>query len=188
MKWLSAVAAWCAFLSGFSTVACIVTLILFFIRDEPWGLLTDAISVINALSSMPVLLVVYRRHRAFAPTIGRLALAIGLFGLAGAAVDQILLLSSVGDVRPTAPIAFGLFGVALVVFGFLARAEGSRPAGLSIVGTIAGVGYVLINLGFLLGGERHPLSGIGGGISVLAYPVWAIWLGRILRSEQLAVG
>ncbi len=73
---------------------------------------------------------------------------------------------------------FGAYGVSLLIFGWLAASSGIFPRGLAWTGIVAGLGYVLVTTGFILGEQNHPLTYIGGAISVIAYPVWAFWLGR----------
>jgi hypothetical protein len=48
------------------------------------------------------------------------------------------------------------------------------------MGIAAGLGYVLVTTGFILGGPNQLLTYIGGALAVIAYPIWAFWLGRSL--------
>ena len=64
--------------------------------------------------------------------------------------------------------------------GVLTLALGLLPAGLAWAGVTAGVGYVLLVVGFWLGGQQHPLFWPGSLVAMIGYAVWAIWLGRII--------
>jgi hypothetical protein len=180
---LALYAGWSAIVSTIATVVGFVTLIIFFSLGQPWGTFNDFASVILAISLLPVLLALYYLHRQNAPVITLAVLVVGILALLVAAVYQLLLIFRVIEFAQTAvivPTAFGLFGAALVVYSALARAHGSLPNGLALLGMAAGVSYVLVIVGFILGGQEHPLTAIGGLSAVITYPIFAIWFGRIL--------
>ncbi|NJN53805.1 MAG: hypothetical protein HC804_03030 [Anaerolineae bacterium] len=141
--------------------------------------------MILAFSLLPVLLALHSLHHQNAPVITLGVLVIGVLALLVAAVFQLLLIFGVIEFAQTAvivSIAFGLFGAALIVFSALARTQGTVPDTLALLGIAAGVGYVLVIVGFILGGQEHPLAAIGGLTAVIIYPIFAIWFGRILLS------
>ena len=72
-----------------------------------------------------------------------------------------------------------------MVFSYHAYASGTLPQGLGGLGIVAGAGYVLTIVGFLWGGEQHPLTGLGGLTAVISYPIWAIWFSRLLLSGRV---
>jgi hypothetical protein len=185
---LSRYAGWSAIVSAITTVLGLVTLLIFFAQGEPWGTLNDITSVILALSLLPVLLMLYRLHRRDAPRMSLVTLMLGVIGLLAAAVVQSLLIIKVITYAQTAilaPSAFGLFGISLMVFGFLGRTNPSLPQRLILLSIIAGAGYVLVIAGFILGGQEHPLAAIGGLIAVIGYPIWAMWFGQLVLSGKL---
>jgi hypothetical protein len=57
------------------------------------------------------------------------------------------------------------------------------PRGLTRAGLLAGIGYVVTVAGFLLGGYQNPLFFIGGLLTMISYPTWAFWLGRIVLTS-----
>jgi hypothetical protein len=182
---LALYAGWSAIVSAMATVVGFVTLIIFFSVGQPWGTINDVASVILAFALLPVLLALYYLQRQNAPVITLGVLVIGGLALLVAAVFQLLLIFGVIKFQQTAVVvstAFGLFGASLVVYSALARAQGSLPNTLALLGIIAGVGYVLVVVGFILGGQEHPLAAIGGLTAVIIYPIFAIWFGRILLS------
>ncbi len=185
---LARYAGWSAVVSAIATVLGLVTLITFFALGQPWGTINDIFSVILAFSLLPVLLVLYQLHRQDAPVITLVMLVIGVLALLVAAVFQTLLIFGIIKYEQTAvivPAAFGLFGVALIVFNTVARAQGSLPDTLALLGIAAGVSYVLVIVGFILGGQEHPLTAVGGLTAVITYPIFAIWFGRILLSDLM---
>jgi hypothetical protein len=182
-------AAWSTFLSAIMTILGLVTLMIFFTLGEPWGTLNDITSVILALSIIPVLLILHRLHRHDAPNISLVTLVIGVIAMIVAAVFQTLLIIKVIAFAQTAvvvPVAFGVFGASLMIYGYLARANESLPSILALLSIIAGAGYVLVILGFIIGGQEHPLTVIGGLTALICYPIWAIWFGRIILSGALS--
>jgi hypothetical protein len=185
---LSRYAGWSAIVSAIATVLGLVTLLIFFAQGEPWGTLNDITSVILAFSLLPVLLKLHRLHRRNAPTISLVASVIGVIAVLVAAVFQMLLIIKVITYAQTAvvvPAAFGLFGASLMVFGSLGRTNKSLPRRLTLLSIIVGAGYVLVIAGIILGGQEHPLTVIGGLAAVICYPIWAIWIGRLLLAGAL---
>ncbi len=83
------------------------------------------------------------------------------------------------------PVAFGVIGVWLVLNNYLGRNSGTLPSGLIWVGIAAGGAFVLVIVGFLLGGQEHPLAAAGGLTAVICYPLWAVWFGRLLLSGRV---
>ena len=185
---LSRYAGWSALVSAIATVLGLVTLIMFFALGQPWGTINDITSVVLAFSLLPVLLMLHRLHRRNAPTISFATFIIGVLAMLIAVVFQTLLIIRVITFAQTAiivPVAFGLFGATLMVYGYFARANGSLPRRLAFLSIIAGAGYVVVIVGFILGGQEHPLAAIGGLTAVSCYPIWAIWFGRIILSGRL---
>ncbi len=181
-------AGWSAIASGILTILGLVTLILFFSRGQPWGTINDIISVILALSMLPVLLVLYSLHQLDAPGVSLVTLVVGILAMLVAMLFQIGLIFKVITFAQTSivvPAAFGLLGIALMVFSYRAYASGTLPPGLVVLGIVAGAGYVLTIAGFLLGGEQHPLTGLGGLTAVISYPIWAVWFSRLLLSGRV---
>jgi hypothetical protein len=52
---------------------------------------------------------------------------------------------------------------------------------------VAGIGSILVGLGFWIGGEEHPLTAVGGLVSFAGFLIWAIWFGKLLLSGKLLV-
>lgn len=188
---LSRYAGWSAFLSGVATVLGIATLIAFFAVGEPFGTLNDILSIVIALSIIVILFGLDRLHRSVAPIVSLVVLIIGVIAMLVAVVFQTLLIFRVIEFAQTAvivPLAFGVFGAALMIYNYLSLADQLLPGRLAILGMIAGAGYVLVITGFLLDPEGgHLLTTIGGLITVIGYPIWAIWLGRVLLSRKLTL-
>ena len=172
-------AGWSAYLTATATIVGFVTLITFFIVGEPYGTINDISSVVIALSALPILFALYQLHRSAAPTVSLTALIIGVIGALSAAVFQTILITTRKTYGDAASMSFGVFGISLVMYGYLSLIDKMLPRRLAWLGIVAGIGYVLVITGFILGGENHPLTYIGGLAAIIGYPAWAIWLGRV---------
>jgi hypothetical protein len=172
-------AGWSAYLTAIATIIGFVTLIAFFMVGEPYGTINDVSSVVIALSALPVLYSLYQLHRSAAPSISLTAVIIGVIAALNAAVLQIILITTGNTYGNAVTLSYGVFGLSLVIFSYLALTDKLLPRGLAWFGILAGIGYVVVNAGFILGGENHPLTYVGGLASIIGYPTWAIWLGRV---------
>ena len=187
---LSRYAGWSAIVSAVASIVGLVTLIMFFSLGQPWGTINDISSVVQALSILPVLLALHRLHSLDAPVVSLAAFGIGVLGMLIAAVWQTLLIIGVITFAQTAvisPIAFGVLGISLILYGYRIYRNGMLPRKLALLSLITGAGFVTLIVGVILGGQEHPLSAIGGLIAAIGYPIWAVWFGRILLSGRLAV-
>jgi len=89
----------------------------------------------------------------------------------------------------------GAIGLWLLVANYLALGGGRLPRVLTVVGLVAGAGYLASGFGALLGGPRtltegpqNALSSIGPLGIFLVYPVWAAWLGVWLLRHYTKAG
>ena len=196
---LNRYAGWSAYVSAVATILGFVFIVIFFAIGQPFGTLNDFFgSVILALSMMPVAVALHQILRSRTTNLSRLALFIGLGAMAVFAfASTAVILHTFGIVtfvepRPgTGPFGLdlyapGVIGVWLLLIGYLSIRHASFPKRLGWMGVIAGAGYVVSILGFALGGPEHPLVAVGGLAGAIAYPIWAIWLGRVLMSSKVA--
>lgn len=183
-------AGWSAYLSAAATIIGFVTLIVFFSVGEPFGTINDISSVILALALLPLALALYLLQLRGAPVLSLIALIAGICAMLTASILQILLVLRVVKFELTLVAvlaAFGVVGVWLLLNSSLALTNKTLPSGLAGVGVIAAVGYLLVILGFLLGGQQHPLTAVGGLTAVIGYPIWAIWIGVLVLSGRLTM-
>jgi len=180
---------WAAYLSAAATLVTFVTGILFFTVGQPFGTIQDAASALQVLLMLPIALVLYSLFRSRAPALSLLATVVGIAGILVAGGLQVLLVFRLvrfeSTIR-TGLTAGGAIGVWLVVTGALSLASGTVPSGLAWSGIVAGGGYVLLVIGFWLGGQRHPLFWGGSLAVVIGYAVWAVWLGHAALTGTLA--
>ena len=107
-----------------------------------------------------------------------------------AAVLQALLVFNVVRYEQTIAAvlaAGGAIGLWLLLANILALAVAAMPGGLAVSGIVVGVGYLLVALGFRIGGQDHPLSYAGAILVTVGYSVWSVWLGWLFTSGRLAL-
>jgi hypothetical protein len=171
-----------AFLSALLNILGAVTLIVFFALGGLWGPLNDVFSVLGALAMLPLAWALHHRHAARYAVLSAAASLVGAASMLTLAALQSLLVAGVFGFEATlGPVltASALIGVWLLAHNGLGWAGGSLPRGLAALGLAAGAGYVLSGLGFALGGQAQPLFAAGFLTAMLAYPLWALGLGRL---------
>ena len=171
---------WSAYVSAAATIIGAVTLVIFFSVGDPFGIMNDISSVIIGLTGIVILFALYQLHRSIAPVMSLVAFVIGALAMLTAAVLQMLLVAIRMDFGVITTYMFGVFGASLIIYGYLVLVNETLPRALGWWGIVAGLGYVLVVTGFIVSGPNHPLTYVGGLVSVIAYPTWAIWLGRVL--------
>jgi hypothetical protein len=57
------------------------------------------------------------------------------------------------------------------------------PPVLIWIGIAAGIGYLLVVGGFIKGGQQDPIFYGGSFLLGICYPVWGIWLGKLIFSS-----
>ena len=182
-------AGWMAFVTAAFTVIGIATLIAFFALIPTlgpmnfMGRINDVSSVVGALVAIPVGVALYLLHHRYAPLPSVLALALAVGADVTLASVQLLFLAGVVDLGVTlvaAPLAFGVGGLGLVVFGLLARAYRTLSPRLALVALVSGgVAVVLVIAGMTTGWDSAVTSGVGLLFVVLRVS-WLIAFGRTL--------
>ncbi len=183
------VAGWSALVAAGATVVGAVTLVLFFTRGEPWGRRNDASSVVLMLSLIPVALLIATLESETVTTVVLPVAAFGIAAMVAVAVLEALLVFGRVTFEGTkgAVLAGGAaVGVWYVLSGWLARGTGIEGP-LAWMAIAAGIGFIAVNAGFALGGERHPLSSIGGAVAFVGSTAFLGVLGARLVSGDLVV-
>jgi hypothetical protein len=181
---------WTLYLSAAATIATAVTAILFFALGERFGRLNDAVSVLQMLLMLPISVGLFLLIRHSSAGLALLATVVGAIGMLVAAVLQALLVLNVVKYEQTIAAvlaAGGTIGLWLLLANILALSADTLPSGLAISGIVVGAGYILVALGFRIGGQEHPLSYAGALLVIVGYSIWSIWLGWLFTSGRLAL-
>lgn len=181
-------AGWSAYFNAVLFISNMVTLLLFFALGGFWGSLNDGLSVLWALSFLPLAMMFYQLHRSLNPAISLAVNVIGMAAMFSFAILQALLVIGIVRFEQTFSavlILGGLIGFFVLANGLFIRTGHTLPSGLSWFMIVYGISTTLTMVGFWLGGQEHPLTTIGFLIGGIAGPIWSIWLGRIVLSGEL---
>ncbi len=154
---------------------------------------------IGGFFALPVAVAIYSRVRAADQNFALLALLLAVVGYLGTAIHGIYSLATlvptyinpapITQMDPRGFVAFGLTGVAVFLFAWLIVRSGAFPQTLGYVGYALAVCLVALFLGTLFTGNDTKSLAIlipGGLASLIATPVWNIWLGLLLWRGKAA--
>jgi hypothetical protein len=166
----------------------IVTIVLFFQIGQPWGTLNDtALLVVTA--AIPLLMLAFWELGGLTPTpLALVAQVSGWIAVAVWCVVQALMIAGAltFDYEHAATGGLRVEAVAFIVIGlWVAGANllaGSWLSSIRWLGVAAGLGFVFLPIGLILGGVDHPLTYVGGIGYSIVLPVWAFLMGRHLTA------
>ncbi len=175
-----------AYVAAAAGLAATITIILFFWIGDPWGTLNDT-ALLVMTAAIPMLMLAFWELGGLTPTpLALVAQVSGWIAVIVWCVAQALFIAGVVDFdyEHAATGALALESVALIVIGlWIAGANLLAGPWLNAIrwfGLTAGLGFVLLPLGMLLGGLDHPLTYAGGVGYSIVFPVWAFLMGRHL--------
>jgi hypothetical protein len=177
-----------AYLVAAAGLVAIATIILFFVIGQPWGTLNDtALLVVTA--AIPPLMLAFWELGGLTPTpLALVAQVSGWIAVVVWCVVQVLMIAGLltFDYEHAATGGLAVEAVALVIIGlWIAGANllaGGWLSSIRWLGVVAGIGFVLLPIGLILGGVNHPLTYAGGiGYSIIL-PVWAFLMARHLTA------
>ena len=182
----------CALLAGIGALLYAVAFVVLQ-RQE----LYSCLLVANGLLGTAALIALHERVKATSAGFARLGMLLGVVGNVGASVHGAFDLSTVvgagagsgasADLAnmadPRGFLTFFVTGLALLILARQARAGGTLPANLGLLGMATGLALVWIYLArLLILDAKNPILAVpvlvGGFILV---PVWYLWLGTELR-------
>ena len=206
---LTRYAGWAAYLSGITALLSCVGYIVFVVFDLPQTMqggnanqqtlatnLGGLFQGISVLLMIPIALALHQITPARSAKVSRVAMIIGIVGMAVfLTFNTLIFLLGMPESQAGAPIsfAFGAVGAWLITANYFARGI-ALPTRLAWLGIVIGAGFVLWMLMFRISGAANVGSPAALqsntpfliGIAALAlssyflYPIWAIWLGRVL--------
>jgi hypothetical protein len=89
---------------------------------------------------------------------------------------------------PPATRTLRLIAALLGISGMLISAFGQSLLVFGRIDFQGSLKFFATVIGFLWGGQEHVLFTIGALVLGISYPIWAIWLGRLLLSGPLGKG
>ncbi|NUM44443.1 MAG: hypothetical protein HUU38_07015 [Anaerolineales bacterium] len=186
---------------GAVTITGIVFLALFFtLKIRFFGSLNDACIALAAILGAGLAWLVHPFYRAQLPRWSRLALAAAVLGALIVTLGAWLVISATtGYFLAALYMTFGNAFLGLWVLGFnrAAAQTGHWPRRLTQFGQMTGIVMVfgLVTIFGILGGvdsDVNPpwhvnLGNVGGLGWYLLFPIWSVWLGRVLHSASATV-
>jgi hypothetical protein len=174
-----------SYLAGVAWVLGSAALFVSFAVGGIFGPINEAISIFQFVLLIPVALALHRILALHAPSVSGVATALGIGAMLAIAFLQLLLvLGTVQFEQTLRPILLlgAIVGVWWLATSILGLARGALPAGPAWSGVAAGAAIIITAIGFVLGGQQHPLATAGLVVGAVAVPVWAVWLGKVLAS------
>ena len=177
-----------AYVVAAAGLAALVTIVLFFTIGQPWGTLNDtALLVLTA--AIPPLMLAFWELGGLTPTpLALVAQVSGWVAVVIWCVVQALMIAGVltFDYEHAATGGLAVEAVALIVIGlWIAGANLLAGAWLSSIrwfGVAAGLGFVVLPIGLILGGVDHPLTYVGGIGYSIVLPAWGFLMARHLTA------
>ena len=183
---LTQIGGWSAYASGGFTLLGLVFIGIFFrSMRRLFGSLNDICIVLQVILLFPTALALQQIDpgNSEIQTVTLLLLVVGIVLMT---VSNLLLVMGRIEYQKSllpAMTSFALIGVWLLAAN-ISRLNSDLPSVLGWLGIGAGIGMGMMALGYLFSGYQDPqksIVGLIGGVGgFLLYPVWAIWLGRIL--------
>ena len=181
--------------------------LMYSVAMSPFGFLSDISYMLGALLTLPFMWAFYLLYRSDQGLLSLLALLLGILGVAVVNVTQFRLIIhqlTFEQNLPQVVTGAGLIGVSIILFNLLGRANAQFPIGFTwlgiIVGTLMAAGILLASFfekelyammtGALDWSSANPLMLLvvtATFLSQLAYPVWGIWLGRMLLRGAISL-
>jgi hypothetical protein len=174
--------------------------LMFSVAMSPFGLLSDISYMLGALLTLPFMVAFYLLYRAGHGMVSILALLLGIFGVLIINVSQFRLVIkqlTLEQNMPQVAMGTGLIGLSILLFSLLGRGNAQLPSGFTWLGIVLGVmmamGVLVASFygkeifammsGNLDWSNANPFMLIVFAVNFLSqvvYPVWGIWLGRML--------
>lgn len=187
---------WVAIATGVVSLLGALFLALFFAIGQPFGTLTDLLIAIAAILSGVMAWMTYSAFHTQSPQLSLFALLAASAGAIIVTVGSVLVISGVtGWYLAGLYMMAGnaLIGLWLAALSYSAQHSNAWPHGLAVLGIVAGaimaVGLLTVP-GIIRGVEAWEaapwvvnLGQVGFLGWAAAYPIWCIWLGRLLLAK-----
>jgi hypothetical protein len=181
-----ATAATAAYVVAAAAGIALVTIALFLWIGQPWGSINDLSLLVMTLALAPLMLAFYELGGWTPTPLAQAAQALGWIAVVTwCGVQALMVIGAVTfDYHHGATGAFAIESGAGVYIGlWIAGANllaGPWLGRVRWLGVVSGIGWVVLAVGLLLGGQDHPLTSIGGPGYLVLLPIWAFLMARHL--------
>ena len=189
----TATTGWIAIATGVSAILAVIFLTLMYTVNQSFGKVNDVFNSVIGISSVVLAWMLYAEHHARSPLMGQIALALAVVGAIFTIIGSILIIFGfTGFVLAGwySGIGYALIGLWLATFCYSLLRSEALPHNLVIFGIVAGAFMAVGLLGIpgIFAGidsmESMPwylyVAFFGYLGTYILYPIWTIWLGRIL--------
>jgi hypothetical protein len=195
----SRILGWLAIAIGGVALIGVVSLILFFAFGGFFGTFNDVCVAIEAILSALLAWMLYPAHRAYSPRLSPFLLTAALVGALVASIGSAFVIFDVTGWSLAGLMnvfGYALVGLWLLGLNYSAQRRGTWPRRLGQFGLVTGASMAI---GLLTGpgivGRIDdpalaawfvyvaPVASLGW---LLLYPIWSIWLGRLLLTYRLS--
>jgi len=189
----SATVGWMAITTGVSAILALVFLALMYSVNRSFGWVNDVFNSLIGILSVILAWIVYAEFHARSPLLSQIALALALIGAIFTILGSVLSIFRITDFVLAgwySGIGYALIGLWLAAFCYSMLGGSPLPHSLVIFGFVAAACMIIGLLGIpgilakIDSMESMPwylyIAFFGWLGTYILYPIWAIWLGRIL--------
>jgi len=184
---------WTAIATGGVVIVAVITLALMYAVKPAFGKVNDVFNSLIGISSVVLAWMLYAEHHARSPLMSQITLALAVVGMIFTIIGSVLIIFGFTDFVLAGwytGVGNALIGLWLAAFCYSMLSGDTLPHNLVVFGLVAG-GFMAMGLLGIPGilarvdtMESLPwYLGVGYfgflGTYVL-YPIWAIWVGRII--------
>jgi hypothetical protein len=184
-----------AITTGFSAILAVIFLTLMATVNMSFGTVNDVFNSVIGISSAVLAWMLYAEHHAKSPLMSQIALSLAVVGAIFTIVGSILIIYGFTDFVLAGwytGIGNALIGVWLVAFCYSMQRGDALPHNLIMFGFVVGafMAVGLIGIPGIFAGidsmESMPwylyIAFFGYLGTYILYPIWTIWLGRLILS------
>ena len=187
---------WVAIVTGISVILAVIFITLMVTVNMFFGTVNDVFNSIIAISSAVLAFMLFAEHHAKSPLMSQIALALAIIGAIFSIVGSVLIIYGFTDFVLAgwySGVGNALIGLWLGVFCYSMQRSDALPHNLILFGLVVGAFMALGLIGIpgifasIDSMESMPwylhLAFFGWLGTYILYPIWTIWLGRILLSK-----
>ncbi len=186
---------WIAIATGASAILAVIFLALMYTVNQSFGRVNDVFNSVIGISSVILAWMLYAEQHVKSPPMSQLALAV--VGAIFTIIGSILIIFGFTDFVLAgwySGIGYALIGLWLAAFCYSLLRSNALPHNLVIFGVVVGAFMAIGLLGIpgIFAGidsmESMPwylyVAFFGWLGTYILYPIWCIWLGRVLLSSS----
>ena len=191
---------WLAIATGGVILIGDASLTLFFTIGSFFGTFNDLCVAFAAILSALLSLILYPAHRAYSPRLSRFLLTVAIIGALVASIGSAFVIFDITGYFLAGLMNFfgyGLVGLWLLGLNYSAQRRNGWPRRLVQFGLVSGARMAvgLLTDPGIVGRIDNPelapwfvyIAPVASLEWLLLYPIWSIWLGRLLLTNRLSV-